>query len=145
MTIITTSEVDANSSGSIHIPTEPVGSLSRPDELVEAQEQYRQGKIDINHLNLLRIKTVQDTIEKFEATGSPIIINGEQTKSSFLNYPIEKLADEYYNYSGECFAFSFNDDHQRSLPRFIKAPFRYGTFAHMYVDQAKKFTKLPIK
>jgi 5-methyltetrahydropteroyltriglutamate--homocysteine methyltransferase len=135
-------ESDRNS---IHIPTEPIGSLPRPDELLEGQEKYRQGTIDINHLNSLRSKAVQDTIKKFENTGSPVITDGEQTKSSFLNYPIEILAKEYYTYSGDCFALSFNDGHQRALPRLTKAPFKYGTFAHTYVDEAKKYTKLPIK
>jgi 5-methyltetrahydropteroyltriglutamate--homocysteine methyltransferase len=132
-------------SGRIHIPSEPVGSLPRPNELIDAQEQYSQGKIDIDSLNKLRVKAVQDSIINFEATGSPIITDGEQTKASFLNYPIESLAKEYYTYSGDCFALSFNDGHQRALPRLTKAPFKYGTFAHTYVDEAKKYTKLPIK
>ncbi len=142
---MTTTEVDLDSTGSLHIPTEPIGSVPRPNELIEAQEQYRQGTIDINHLNVLRLKAIQETIEKFEATGSPIITDGEQNKPSFFSYPIETLANEYYTYSGDCFAVLFNDGHQRSFPRLIKAPFRYGTFAHTYVDQAKQFTKLPIK
>lgn len=131
--------------GHIHIPTEPVGSLPRPNELIDAQEQYCQGKIHIDSLNKLRCEAVQDSLKNFEATGSPIITDGEQTKSSFLNYPIESLAKEYYAYSGDCFALSFNDGHQRTVPRLIKAPFKYATFAHTYVDEAKKYTKLPIK
>jgi 5-methyltetrahydropteroyltriglutamate--homocysteine methyltransferase len=94
MTIIINSEANANTNEYIHIPIESVGSLPWPDKLIEVQEQYCQGKIDINDLNLSRIKAVQSTIEKFEATGSPVITHGEQTKSSFLNYPIETLVDE---------------------------------------------------
>jgi 5-methyltetrahydropteroyltriglutamate--homocysteine methyltransferase len=137
-------ETNANS-GHIHIPTEPVGSLPRPDELIDAQEQYRQGKIDIDALNKLRTDAVQDSIKNFEATGSPVITDGEQTKASFLSYPIESLANENYTFSGDCFALSFNDGHKRSLPLLIKAPFKYGVYANIYVDEAKKYTKLPIK
>jgi 5-methyltetrahydropteroyltriglutamate--homocysteine methyltransferase len=131
--------------GRVHIPTEPVGSLPRPNQLIDAQEQYRQGKFDIDSLNKLRIQAVEDSIQNFEATGSPIISDGEQTKPSFLIYPIETLINEYYTDSDECFKLSFNDGHQRILPRLIKPPFKYGTFANTYIDQAKKYSKLPIK
>ncbi len=141
-----TTDTNSNqSTGRVHIPTEPVGSLPRPNELIDAQEQYHQGNFDIDALNKLRIQAVEDSVKNFEATGSPVITDGEQTKSSFLNYPIETLAEEYYSYSGDCFALSFNDGHQRALPRLIKAPFKYGTFANTYVDEAKKYSKLPIK
>ena len=94
------------STGRIHIPTEPVGSLPRPNELIDAEEQYRRGKIDINTLNKLRIQAVQDSIENFEATGSPVITDGEQTKASFISYPIDTLANEYYTHSGNCFTIA---------------------------------------
>jgi 5-methyltetrahydropteroyltriglutamate--homocysteine methyltransferase len=134
-----------NNTQSITIPSEPVGSLPRPKELIEAQQLYRQGKIDLNHLNTLRTKAVQDSIEKFEATGSTVITDGEQTKPSFLSYPIGSLIDECYTFSDDCFSLSFNDGHKRTVPHLTKAPFRYGTYAHTYVDEAKKYTRLPIK
>ena len=33
----------------------------------------------------------------------------------------------------------------RTLPRLVKAPFRYATYAYKYLDVAKKLTKKPIK
>lgn len=129
----------------IRIPSEPVGSLPRPNELIDAQEQYQQGKIDLDTLNKLRLDAVKDSIKHFEATGSPVITDGEQTKSSFLTYPIEALLNEYYTFDGDCFTVTFTDGHKRALPRLVKAPFRYGTFANTYIDEAKKYTQLPIK
>jgi 5-methyltetrahydropteroyltriglutamate--homocysteine methyltransferase len=35
--------------------------------------------------------------------------------------------------------------HIRTLPRLIKAPFQYATYAYKYLDVAKKLTKKPIK
>ncbi len=35
--------------------------------------------------------------------------------------------------------------HVRTLPRLAKAPFQYATYAHKYLDVAKKLTKKPIK
>ena len=129
----------------VYIPTEPIGSLPRPDKLIDAQEQYQQGKIDIESLNKLSTLAIEDSIKQFEATGSPVITDGEQTKSSFLGYPIESLVNEYYSLSDGCFSILFHDGHQRTLPRLIKAPFRYGIFANTFVEEAKKYSKLPIK
>lgn len=98
-----------------------------------------------NRLNALRENAIQTTIKELEDTGSKVITDGEQAKPSFLTYPIHSLADEFYTFSSNCFALTFSDGHQRSLPRLAKGPFRYGTFAHVYIDEAKKHTNLPIK
>ncbi|CAF0760920.1 unnamed protein product [Rotaria sp. Silwood1] len=129
----------------IIIPSEQVGSIPRPDELIAAQRSYRYGMLGRNRLNTLREKAIYTTIQELEATGSKVVTDGEQTKPSFLTYPIYALADEYYTFSSNCFALTFSDGHQRSLPRLAKAPFRYATYAHTYVDEAKKHTNLPIK
>jgi len=98
-----------------------------------------------NRLHILRKQAIHSTIEELEDTGSIVITDGEQGKPSFLTYPIYALADECYTFSSNCFALTFSDGHQRSLPRLTKAPFRYATYAHTYVDEAKKHTDLPIK
>jgi 5-methyltetrahydropteroyltriglutamate--homocysteine methyltransferase len=98
-----------------------------------------------NRLRTLREDAITSTIRELEATGSKVITDGEQAKPSFLTYPIYNLADEYYTFSSDCFALTFSDGHQRALPRLVKAPFRYATYAHTYVDEAKKHTDLPIK
>jgi 5-methyltetrahydropteroyltriglutamate--homocysteine methyltransferase len=98
-----------------------------------------------NHLCTLREQAVHTTIVELEDTESKVITDGEQGKPSFLTYPIYALADEFYTFSSNCFALTFSDGHQRSLPRLTKAPFRYAIYAHTYVDKAKKYTSLPIK
>ena len=127
------------------IPSEQIGSIPRPDELIAAQRSYRYGMVGRNRLKKLRENAVQTTIKELEETGSKVITDGEQTKPSFLTYPIHNFADEYYTFSSSCFALTFSDGHQRSLPRLAKQPFRYATYAHSYVDEAKKYTNLPIK
>ena len=140
-----TNSRQSNGSVRVHIPTEPVGSLPRPEELIDAYEQCRRGQGDLSRLKALGLKAVEDSIRNFESTGSPVITDGEQTKSSFLIYPIDNLVSEYYTLSDDCAALAFDDGHKRVVPRLIKAPFKFGTFAHVYVDEAKKYTQLPIK
>ena len=67
------------------IPTEPIGSIPRPPELIRAAQQ---GLLDKGRLDELYQQALVDTIQRFEATGSPIITDGEQTKPSFATYPI---------------------------------------------------------
>ena len=45
----------------------------------------------------------------------------------------------------DCFTITFSDGHQRSLPRLVQAPFRYGKYAVDYVRKAQQNTRRPIK
>jgi hypothetical protein len=62
-----------------------------------------------------------DSIRRMEATGSPIISDGEQRASSFATYPLADtlagtgLADNLAG-DGQYFAI-FTDGHHRQLPR----------------------------
>ena len=55
------------------IPTEPVGSLPRPSKLQAAYAGYDQGQDSKEELEAEQDAAVRDSIERFEATGSPII------------------------------------------------------------------------
>jgi len=56
------------------VPTEPIGSIPRPLELI--QEIDRLGATD-PQLESLFDEAVRETIRRFEATGSPVITDGE--------------------------------------------------------------------
>ena len=70
------------------IPTEPVGSIPRPLKLQQAFADYDAKKITKAELEQEQDAAVADTLKRFEATGSPIISDGEQRVSSFATYPI---------------------------------------------------------
>jgi len=53
-----------------------------------ADPRGAQGLLDRECLDELYRQALIDTIQRFEATGSPIITDGEQTKPSFATYPI---------------------------------------------------------
>jgi len=122
------------------IPTEPVGSLPRPSYLQQAYAQYDQGEITREQLEAEQDKAVRDSIEHQEATGAPIISDGEQRWSSFATYAITDtlagtgLADNLAGDGGQFFAI-FADGHNRQLPRLTGGPFRYQTYA---ADTLKK-------
>jgi len=132
---------DSNQNAISSIPTEPVGSVPRPRELQEAMVAHSRGNITTDELNNQFDRAVQDTIERFESTGSPIVSDGEQTKSSFVTYPLDGLE----NIAGDGVVIPFEDGHTRQLPRLTQGPFRYSTYAGSYLPRAKKFTKRPVK
>src|ERR1700734_3452686 len=104
------------------IPTEPVGSLPRPGWLQQAYARYDAGEITHDQLEAEQDKAVADSIEHLEATGEPIISDGEQRWSSFATYAITDtlagtgLADHLAGTGGQYFAI-FADGHNRQLPR----------------------------
>jgi methionine synthase II (cobalamin-independent) len=59
------------------IPTEPIGSTPRPLSLIEA---VATGDGADPRLEPLYDEAIRDTIARFEATGSPVIADGEQRK-----------------------------------------------------------------
>ena len=132
------------------IPTEPVGSLPRPSSLQAAYAEYDAGRIDRAQLAAEQDAAVRDSIERFEATGSPIISDGEQRVSSFATYPVTDtlggtgLADHLAPTGGQFFAI-FADGHDRQLPRLTGGPFRYKNFAADTLRQAVPLAHRPLK
>jgi 5-methyltetrahydropteroyltriglutamate--homocysteine methyltransferase len=84
---------------------------------------------------------VKDTIERFTATGSPMLSDGEQTKSSFVTYVMDGLE----NLAPGGVTIPFEDGHTRQLPQLTSGPFRYGMYAGSYLPRARKFTAMPMK
>ena len=125
----------------VGIPTEPVGSIPRPHELQDALVSHSKGNLTTKKLNALFDRFVGETVEKFEATGSPVVSDGEQTKSSFATYPLDGLD----NIAPDGIIIPFKDGHIRQLPRLTKGPFKYATYAGSYLPRAKKFATRPVK
>jgi methionine synthase II (cobalamin-independent) len=131
------------------IPTQPVGSLPRPAKLQAAYADYDAGKISKDDLEVEQEAAVKDSISRFEATGSPIIADGEQWWSSFATYPVTDtlagtgLADNLAP-GGQYFAI-FSDGHYRQLPKLAGGPFRYKTYAADTLRKSIAFATKPMK
>ena len=132
------------------IPTEPVGSLPRPSKLQAAYARYDAGEIAREQLEADQDEAVKDSIERFEATGSPIISDGEQRWSSFATYPITDtlagtgLAPTLWPGRGQFFAI-FADGHGRQLPRLTGGPFSYITYAADTLKKSMPIAHKPMK
>ncbi len=131
------------------IPTENVGSLPRPTTLQEALAGYDAGTTSREELTREQDAACRDSIERMEATGSPMVTDGEQRASSFATYPLTDtlggtgLAD-HLAADGQYFAI-FTDGHHRQLPRLTGGPFRYKTYAADYLAQAIPLATGPVK
>src|SRR5580698_3098457 len=121
--------------------TEPIGSIPRPPSLIQAIGEFQSGRISREELDEQYASALQDTIERFEQTGSPVISDGEQTKPSFATYPLSGLA----HLAPDGVVIPFADGHVRQLPRLTRGPFRYGVHAAGFLKAARAYTKLPVK
>jgi 5-methyltetrahydropteroyltriglutamate--homocysteine methyltransferase len=122
------------------IPTEPIGSIPRPAELLEAIGACGDGTDP--SLDALYDAAVRQTIAQFEETGSPLITDGEQRKfHNFWTYSVEGLP----NTSPDGFRIPFAAGHVRRMPRLRAGPFRYRRYADCYLEQALRYARVPLK
>src|ERR1041385_1002726 len=120
------------------IPTEPIGSIPRPLKLIEAVAA-RDGTDP--SLEPLYEEAIRDTIARFEATGSPVITDGEQRKyHNFGTYCVDGLP----NLAPDGFKLPFVS-HTRRWPRLTAGPFRYRRYADRFLEFAQRYAHVPLK
>jgi len=121
------------------LPTEPIGSIPRPLALIRAVAEYGP---DDPRLAPLYDAAVRDTVREFEATGSPVISDGEQRKyHNFWDYPVHGLR----NTAPEGFRIPFAAGHERRMPRLARGPFSYRRYADEFLVQALRHASVPVK
>ncbi|MDP9036099.1 MAG: 5-methyltetrahydropteroyltriglutamate--homocysteine methyltransferase [Myxococcota bacterium] len=121
------------------IPTEPIGSIPRPRPLLDAIERLGAENPE---LSPLYEDAIRDTILRFEATGSPVITDGEQRKyQNFWTYGVHGLP----NTSPDGFRIPFAAGHTRRMPQLTRGPFRYKTYADSFLDVAARYAHSPLK
>jgi 5-methyltetrahydropteroyltriglutamate--homocysteine methyltransferase len=122
------------------IPTEPIGSIPRPPRLIEAVAA--SGDHTDPKLDSLYEDAIRDTIERFEATGSPVVTDGEQRKyHNFWTYCVHGLA----NTSPDGFKIPFAAGHIRHMPRLTSGPFQYKVSADRFLEVAMRYAHVPVK
>jgi 5-methyltetrahydropteroyltriglutamate--homocysteine methyltransferase len=123
----------------MNIPTEPIGSIPRPPWLIEA---IAKGDGTDPQLNPLYEQAIRETIERFEATGSPVVTDGEQRKyHNFWTYCVQGLP----NTAPDGFRIPFSAGHVRRMLRLTNGPFRYQRRADSYLVEAQRLAKVPVK
>ena len=120
------------------IPTEPIGSIPRPPALIAAANQDTAAG---PQLDAMYDAAVRDTICRFEATGSPVVTDGEQRKyHNFLTYCVHGAP----NTSPDGFQIPHTTGNAR-MPRLTAAPFRYQRYADEFLAQALRYASVPVK
>jgi 5-methyltetrahydropteroyltriglutamate--homocysteine methyltransferase len=123
------------------ILTEQIGSIPRPDSLLQSMVMFQAGDLGKAEMEAAYTDAIRDTIQQLEQTGSPIITDGEQSKPSFATYPLSGLE----NLASDGVVIPFADGHTRQLPRLAAPPFRYGVHAGSFTEAARRYTRLPFK
>ncbi len=123
------------------IPTEPIGSIPRPAALLEALQGFNRGAISHDAMEHALDAAVRQTLADFEATGSPVITDGEQRKyHNFASYCVHGLP----NFRPDGFRLQFVN-HHRVWPRITAGPFRYRESGDQYLARALELTRVPLK
>ncbi len=126
---------------SLSIPTEPVGSIPRPPALIAAVQAHERGEIDRAALDAQYDAAIRDTLQRFEATGSPVISDGEQRKyHNFATYCVHGAP----NLAPDGFKLQFVD-HFRQWPRLTAGPFRYLHHGQDYLAHAQAHSRCAMK
>lgn len=123
------------------LPTEAIGSVPRSAELLEALRAHAAGELSDEKLKDAQETAVRETIRRIEATGSPVVTDGEQGKPSFATYPIAGIGD--LSPAGAIIPFA--DGHVRQLPALTSGPFRYQAHAADYLRMARQLSSRPVK
>lgn len=130
------------------IPTEPVGSLPRPQALLDAYAEHDAGRIDDAALDAAQDRAVRDTLEQCQATGAPIVSDGEQRRASFASYPVADGAGTGVVSApdvDEPHSAIFTDGHGRLLRQLTGGPFRYRAYAADTLGASVGHTTRPLK
>ena len=128
------------------IPTEPIGSIPRPPELVAA---VRAG-VKACDLAPLLDDAVRATIAAFEATGAPVVCDGEQGKlENFWSYPVHgspnAAPDGFRIPARMAGALDADGAREPRMPRLLRGPFRYQCYADGFLAAARRHATMPLK
>jgi 5-methyltetrahydropteroyltriglutamate--homocysteine methyltransferase len=123
----------------MRIPTEPIGSVPRPEWLLRAIAEA-DGHDTVSETAF--DEAVRDTLLRFEDTGSPVATDGEQRKyESAFTYPLRGAE----NVRPDGFRVPFGPGEPLRLPRLVRGPFRYTRPADVDLARAQRLTRLPMK
>jgi 5-methyltetrahydropteroyltriglutamate--homocysteine methyltransferase len=122
------------------LPTEPIGSLPRPAAVIAGIQGFDAGRIAQAARQARYHAAVHETIQHVEATGSPVMTDGEQAKhrgATSALYGLENLAPDGV-------PMWFADGHMRHVPRLTAGPFREKTPADMDLAIAQRYAHVPL-
>jgi 5-methyltetrahydropteroyltriglutamate--homocysteine methyltransferase len=120
------------------IPTEPIGSIPRPPELAAAIA----AGLPPAQRDALCEQALRDTVARFEATGSPVISDGEQYKfPNFWTYPVFGAP----NTAPDGFPIPLSGQHARRMLRLTRGPLRFERYADAYLRAARRYATVPVK
>ncbi len=124
------------------IPTENIGSIPRPQKLVDAYLRFKRGQLDRASLEEIALEATRETIQRLEETGSPCVSDGEQSKfDGFASYCLHGAT----NLAPDGVEIVFSDGHSRFLPRLTRGPFRYQQGADRFLEISRKLAQVPVK
>ena len=66
------------------IRADNIGSLLRPEELIEARGAYREGRIDAEHLREIEDRAILGALDLQKSAGLDVFTDGEYRRGNFM-------------------------------------------------------------
>src|SRR5918995_2857145 len=106
----------ANSHASQTPRADVVGSLLRPQYLLDAREQLERGELAPSAFKAIEDRAVDEAVAVQEAAGLDVITDGEMRRYAFYGHLVEAL-EGFDKYGGWSVTFRDEEGHQSPLRR----------------------------
>ncbi|MGW6568425.1 hypothetical protein [Streptomyces sp. NPDC054975] len=102
---------------------------------------HAAGRLSAADLKKVQDQAVAETLARLEQAGSPVVVDGDQAKSSSITYPLPGMT----TLAPDGVVIPYADGHTRQLPRLTEGPFRYQVRADTYLRAAIEHADRPVK
>jgi len=109
---------------------EPVGSLLRPDELLEARRRRRNGELSATGFKRVEDRAVEEAVELQESAGLPVVTDGEMRRLSFQSIFVEAV-DGFGDYDLDAFLWGNWKGDDRTGDRRVERPSEIGVVGEL--------------
>ena len=126
--------------GTMRIPTEPIGSIPRPQALIDAIAEIGDGTAACARASLRRGNPEHDPqLRSHGLTGH------HRWRATEVPQLLDLQREGLPNTAPDGFRIPFAAGHVRRMPRLTRGPFKYRRYADAYLEEALRHATVPVK
>ena len=103
-------------SGAVNLRSDVVGSLLRPDYLLDARAQLERGELTPAEFKRIEDRAVDEAVALQEAAGLDVVTDGEMRRYAFFGHLVDAL-EGFDKFGGWAITFRDGEGHEAALQR----------------------------